>query len=115
MKKILIALTMLVYASGVQAVCNSTGCIGVGEQVVTILYPNHTGNVYIGGPVDRANLNCTLVEGAYMVLKGGTSGHPLFKELYSAILSGMMAGKKMHIRITEGTPDCEVTYVMLWN
>ena len=114
MRYVLFAM-VLVFSIIVQAGCNSNSCTGKGPDLMKLLFPNHSGKGYIWGPADRGNLNCNLVEGKYMVLKGGVDGHPLFKEMYSTMLTGLASGKQMKIRVTEGSPDCEVMYVWIWS
>ena len=108
-----VVLTALaLYGAVAQAACDTTGCTGVGVQVVVSVYPNHTGHVYLEAPAaDRSALNCTLREGAFMVLQ---NDHPQFKTVYASILYALAAGKTMKVRINEGSTNCSVAYVRVW-
>ncbi|UTM57408.1 hypothetical protein L4174_000485 [Photobacterium sp. CCB-ST2H9] len=90
--------------------CNNISCYGVGKDVVVNTYLSATGNIYIGAPSGKGKLNCQLVEGNYMTLK---MNHLLYKEIYSTLLTGIAAQKHLQIRIVEGSPVCEVSYVMM--
>lgn len=42
------------------------------------------------------------------------SDHPQFKTIYASILYALSAGKMMRVRITEGSADCSIAYVRIW-
>lgn len=92
--------------------CNAGSCYGIQDEVVRSIYPTQGGLVYLEAPAEKENLNCTLAEGFYMSL---APSHPRFNEIYSTILTAMTAGKKLQIRISEGSGNCKVAYVRMWN
>ncbi|GAB6262859.1 hypothetical protein [Photobacterium sp. R1] len=92
------------------AACNNISCFGVGKEVLTNTYLSSTGNIYIGAPAEKNKLNCQLFDGKYMTLK---MNHLLYKEIYSTLLTGIAAQKHLQIRIVEGSPVCEVSYVTM--
>lgn len=89
------------------------GCNVTSDDPIKRIYLTHLadGQIYIEPPSGKGNLDCTLTENKFLVLR---SSHPLFKETYTALLSGGMAGKKMYIRIKNGSASCEVTYVQIY-
>ena len=93
--------------------CTKNACSGVGKEVLLSIYPTgwSDGRVYIQGPSDRSNLDCTLEEGNYMTLM---STHPLFKEIYSTVLTAISTQKPLTIRIKNGSANCEVSYVRMF-
>lgn len=111
MLKGIIFVVFVALSFNVAAVCSATSCSGKGKDVLLSIYPNGSGNVYLQAPADRANLNCVLIEGHYMTLK---QSHPLFKEIYSTLLTGIAANKHMTIRIKTGSAGCEVSYVRMF-
>lgn len=118
MKKLIAVLAFgvfpMLFSLAAYASCNATGCSGVGDQVIRSVYVTGLadGRVFLQAPESsRGNLNCTLVEGHYMTLR---ASHPLFKEAYAAILTGLSAGNRLHVRINAGSPICEVSYVRMF-
>lgn len=102
-----------IFATHSIAGCDSRFCSGIQDEVIKSIYPTQSGKVYFEAPpAYKANLNCTLVEGYYMVLD---PSHPLFKEIYSTVLTAMTAGKQLQVRIVENSSDCRVAYVRMWN
>lgn len=95
--------------------CVAKHCSGNATEVVNSIYPNTSGNVYLemtSNEEERGKLNCSLVEGRFAVLKGD---HILFKEMYSLLLTAVMADKKLIVRIEEGSKDCQVRYFRMYN
>ena len=93
------------------AACTTTNCSGIGKEVLLSIYPNASGNVYLQVGEGREKLDCNLVEGHFMVLK---PSHILFDEIYSTILTGLASQKKLIVRIKNGSPICEVSYVRMY-
>lgn len=111
MKYLLTTLILYLLSSSVFAGCATNACQGVGADVLTSVYPNGTGNIYLQAGTNRENLDCSLVEGQYMVLK---SDHPLFDAIYSTILTALMGQKGLIVRIKNKSPICEVSYVRMF-
>jgi hypothetical protein len=102
---------LLTLTSGMAAAaCNDERCTGVFKEAFTSLYLADDGRVLIAAPADRTNLNCTLVEGVYMTLR---ADHVQFKQIYAALLFAMQSGNMVNIRISTGTGDCKVNYVVI--
>ncbi|GAA4875662.1 hypothetical protein GCM10023333_06190 [Ferrimonas pelagia] len=78
--------------------------------MITSVYPVSNGDVYLGAPKSSGNLNCELVEGAYLTLE---RGHSNFTQTYSLILTAISTEKRMNIRIVPGSTDCRISYVMM--
>ena len=91
--------------------CTTTQCTGVGKGALLSVYPNSSGNIYLQAGAGRENLDCNLVEGHYMVLK---SVHPVFEAAYSTILTALASQKRLTVRIKNGSPICEVSYVRMF-
>jgi hypothetical protein len=107
-KNILAVLALQIPVLAVAGTCDSAGCTGK----VKNLYPHGgTGHVYIEMDADNMSaLNCTLFQGAFIVLKETNKRHA---EIYSMLLTASVMGKDVRVRIIEGTPDCELIYTML--
>ena len=86
--------------------CTTWGCISTIED----LYTNADGYIYIGTPLDEKIANCTPVSGVYFSLNTA-SGNA--KEIYSSLLTAFTTGKKIQLRIKEGSSNCEISYVRL--
>lgn len=69
--------------------------------------------VYIQ-PADggQTSLNCTAVGSVYLTLK---DSHPLFEQIFSALLEATIHDKRVTLRIKENTPDCEIAYIVVEN
>ena len=112
MKKYLVsALFAGVLSSNAYAVCTSTGCYDVD---VSRLYMTAGGTLYVGTSGDEKALNCAEgagnggVSGVFMSLKEGDIGK---NAMYSLLLTSNTTGKKVTIRVQEGSSDCRVLYV----
>ncbi len=86
--------------------CNNTGCI----STISLLYTTANGPVYIGTPQDEKLANCTPVKNVYFTLNTNSKNA---QEIYSTLLAAYMAGKKVKLRIIEGSSNCELSYVTL--
>lgn len=93
------------------AVCSAGNCEGVGEQVARSVLLSPSGDIWLKAPADKAALNCKLFLGDGMVLR---QDHPLFKESYALILTALATKKPWMVRILEGSPICEIDYVMMY-
>ncbi len=110
--KFLIFLATLFFSTTASATCGANYCQGVGAAAVTFVYSHDNGNVYLGAPSDKANLNCTLQGGAHMVLQPDNGR---FKEIYASILTALALGKTLKVRVIEGTSNCRVVYVIMYS
>lgn len=110
-KKFIVIVVGVLLASDLFAECNQNACYGVAEDALVSVYPNSSGNIYLQAGVGKENLDCALVEDHFMVLK---SDHPLFKEAYSTLLAALMSQKQLTVRIKNGSPICEVSYVRMY-
>ena len=111
MKILVFALALTLSSINVFAECAANACSGVGKDVLNSVYPNGSGNIYLQAGTNKGALDCDLVEGQYMVLK---SDHPLFEEAYSTILTALVSQKTLVVRIKNGSPICEVSYVRMY-
>jgi hypothetical protein len=91
--------------------CSANSCSGVGKNALISVYPNSSGNIYLQAGAGKENLDCKLIEGHYMVLK---SDHPVFEAAYSTILTALSSQKSLTVRIKNGSPICEVSYVRMF-
>lgn len=75
------------------------------------LYPSSSGVVYIR-PADggQNNLTCDASNGGYLRLK---KSHPLFDEIYKAILATVLAKGEMSFRVNEDSAPCEILYITM--
>lgn len=86
--------------------CTSWGC----RSKVSVIYTRADGDILIGTPLNEKLANCTPVSGVYFTLKPDAQNA---REVYSSVLSAYMSGKKIQLRIKEGTSGCEISYVVL--
>lgn len=106
MKKFLFFATMLMSTS-VWAACGGIRC----EQVyVDRLYPSTSGSIYIGTSGDEKNLACSPNGGVYLTL---SPTDPNADHIYSTLLAAQLAGKKVHIRVSENSTGCGIVYMTL--
>lgn len=112
MKYIAFVFATLVSLSA-RADCNANGCTGPANKIFDRYYLTamQDGQVYLKIKMDSTPLDCTLKEGSYMTIM---SSHPLFKEIYSTLLSASLTDKSMYVRIKNGSSDCEVSYIMYY-
>jgi hypothetical protein len=90
------------------AACSENSCT---EVEVNRLYIRPEGDVLIDtSGIERDLSNCTPSEEGYIHLK---SDHKNKKEIYAALLSAQLAGKKVWIQVTPGLSPCQVEYVVL--
>ncbi len=90
------------------AECGPTACADV---YVDTLYPEFTGNVYVGTSDDERKLStCTAQSGVYLTLKGSDPGANM---IYSLLLSAQAQGKKVMIRTEDGSAGCRILYATL--
>lgn len=106
---------MSLSVSAVSLSCSNISCSGLPDELFSNYYLSgeENGKVFlqVKGGVPSQNLDCSLAEGVYITLK---SAHPLFKEIYSTLLSASAIGSKVYIRVKTGTQDCEVAYIRFY-
>ena len=84
------------------------GCVaGSCNDVVNDLFVHGSG-VYLRTAGDETQLNCTLAEGFFMLLK---KTHTNYEAVYAALLTAHTNRAPIFIRVVEGSADCEVSYV----
>ncbi len=88
-----------------QATCRPTSCTGVIERLYVA-----GDRVFVSLVGGLKGLNCTQVSGVYVTLP---KGHVTFKETYALLLAGKMTRDPVTLRITEGSPDCQIQYVFI--
>ena len=105
---LLVVAVSLMAISGVSYAdeCTTWGCI----STVDSLYTNANGQIYVSTPLDETKADCTVYAGGYFVLNPNAQNK---KEIYATLLAAYMAGRKVQLRIVEGSPDCELSYVRL--
>lgn len=93
-----------------RADCDSIRCVGKIERI----YLDRTW-VNISTDGQEANLNCTLA-----IAQSGGQGyvrlhktHENYQAIYSTLLSAKIANMPVNIRISTGSADCAVAYVVL--
>ncbi len=112
--KVMLAAIVMLPSLNASAECDVNGCTGKGNDVVVSTYiaSHGAGRIYLQAPAStKSNLGCDLVEGHYMTLSGD---HPLFEESYSTILTALSTNKTLFVRIKNGSPICEVSYVRMY-
>jgi hypothetical protein len=113
MKKNLVVVLMCVSAYFSIVVTSYAACSGdrCTDAEVTRLYIRPEGDVLIDTDGDEKDLSgCTPSEQRYIYLK---NDHKNKKEIYAALLSAQLAGKKVWIRVDENQSPCQVDYVVL--
>lgn len=109
MKKLLVLGGFFLMAETAAASCSAIGC----DTQVRRLYPSSLadGTVFVE-PVDASSgiVNCTLRDNLFFSLK---KTHPLFNQIYATLLTATVAKSNVRLRIKEGTPDCEISYVWI--
>ncbi len=111
LRLLIFALVLAPFASA-HAVCGPHYCSGFGSEVVVGALPYDNGDIWLEGPeIERDNLNCTLEDGKFMVLK---SDHPGQDENYVTILTALALGNRLTIVIEEGTSNCKVRFAKIY-
>jgi hypothetical protein len=110
-----IILLMISLSTVAAGSCGSTGCTGTPKELFVAYYNTAytDGRVFLHlkDDINKQNINCPLAEGSYITLK---KSHPLFKEIYSSLLSALAMDNKVHVRIKTGTSGCEVLYTRIY-
>lgn len=94
-----------------QATAAIVGCTTIAcESQVAELYPTSQsgGVVLVKLQLAQTSLNCTQLGGAYLTLKPSNA---VFREMFAVLLMSMQNQAPVMVRIVEGSPDCEITYV----
>jgi hypothetical protein len=115
-----LSLILLVCLAAIQfsrtAAANPCSGVACPNTTVQRLYPASDVNnprVYVR-PTDggQSSLTCTAVSDVYLTLK---TTHPLFGEIFASLLEATIHDKKVTLRIKDGSPDCEILYIVVEN
>ncbi|MCH2160073.1 MAG: hypothetical protein MK096_14990 [Oleiphilaceae bacterium] len=101
---VLVCLALLPPLAHSGDICTTWGCISHISELVT----NHAGKIRIATPLDETLANCDAVSGVYFSLDPNAQN---FKEMYAAVLAAYMSGKKIQLRVQEGSSECTLSYV----
>lgn len=97
------------------ASCDKNGCTGKPRELFSNYYLTgwEDGRVYfhLKDNISKQFLDCNLAEGAYMTLM---SSHPIFKEIYSSMLSASAMDRQLFVRIKNKTNNCEISYIRIY-
>ncbi len=105
MNRLLVAVASLVFSANIYAGCNTKSCSGAIERIY--INDNVT---YIKMKSDMSSLNCSLVSGSYISLRNSQGNRDL---MFSTLLAAQASGSTgITIRISEGTSDCKIAYVL---
>ncbi len=101
--------SLLVFGQAVAATgsCDADRC----QASVKTLYPHENGNVYVEVDANMNALDCTLNQGKYIVLE---DDHLRHSEIYSMLLTAIVANRQMVVRITNGSSNCKLSYTQLY-
>lgn len=77
---------------------------------IKMLYPHSMGKIFVQMDHNLSTLNCTPMESRYLTLN---SSQGLFNQIYATILAAHVSQRTITIRIYEGSPECQILYVML--
>jgi len=89
---------------GAGSYCDTWGCIGT----ITTLYTTTGGKTYVGMDADEKLANCAPESNVYFTLKNDADDR-----VYSSLLSSYVSGKKIQLRVSEGSVGCIISYVRL--
>lgn len=97
----------LLFAGLVNSECGENGC----NTTIKRLYATGLGDtVYIKIADSIEPLNCTPRESPYLSLK---LSHPLFKEIYSMMLTATVSKSPVRVRMIDNSPVCEISYAWI--
>lgn len=88
--------------------CDIDSCTGP----VQMVYVNATGPIYVQLKItttDTSTLNCSLVSGVYFTLN--PTSMPNFSSMYATLLAAAHAGRAVHLRATDNSSGCSLTYL----
>lgn len=105
-----IAVGVLGITSAVHAVCAGNRCVGEIEQVVVQSRSEPEGRVLVGIDGDERNLDCTPVQGQYVIL---SPSQPLFQEMYALLLEGLDDNHQAIVLISPDPTLCRIRSVLL--
>lgn len=105
MKNVLMSIVALgAMSTSLYASCTTGSCSGKVERI----YMTANGTMYVKVEGNAGTLNCTAPGGVYMSLKEGDAGK---NSMYSLLLTAQTTGKRVTVRIEEGSSDCRVAFV----
>lgn len=105
--RLLVGLIMTFSSFNSFAGCASHRC----NSTIKTLYASSrdSGVVFVSLTSPTAALNCQLVENTYLSLK---KDHPLFREIYSMLLTAKATEAEVGLRIVENSADCKISYAV---
>ena len=105
-KNVLVGSLLLAHSAFVYAACDPNLC----SARVKTLYAHSNGKVYLEMHGDMSQLNCTLDQGSFIVLKDNHARH---EEIYSMLLAAQLANQEVVVRILNNSSDCQLVYSIL--
>jgi len=109
MKNIIVSIiAMIAMSSNTYAECKSWGC---NSKIQKLLVTN-TGKIVVATDGDEKKANCTPIAGIYLTISPSTKGS---NSIYSLLLTAKSLDKKVILRVSEGTKNCEIQYASLSN
>jgi hypothetical protein len=122
MKAMILLAGLCVFQVARTGIAEASPCSGLFCQSTTIskLFPiSNSGTSVVNVRVTdggEPNLSCGPAggpaPGAYLALK---TSHPLFNEIYAALLSATVNNKRVTFRVVSPSTDCEIAYIVLEN
>ena len=94
----------------VHAECAGNRCAGEIQQVLVQSTIGSDGRVLVGTDGDESDLNCTPVQGRYVVL---SPSQPLFREMYALLLEGLDDDHRAIVRLAPESTPCRILSVLL--
>lgn len=110
MKKVLISVLAIgMISSNLYGACTAKSCANV---KITKVNATFGGTIYIATDGSESALNCTSPGNAYVSVGATDAGK---NALYSMMLTAQTTGKKVNIRIQEGSAGCRILYATMAN
>ena len=97
-----------ILGSNLNASCTKTGC----TDKINTIYVTSTGKILVGTDGNEKALNCAGggVSGVYVSVNQNAKGA---NQIYSLLLTAKSMGKKVKLRIVEGSKYCDISYATL--
>ena len=107
--KLVLIFFAVIFAFKADAKCSQNSCdTNISRLYLTSLAD---GRVFVE-PSDVASeiINCEMAEGKFFTLY---KSHPLFREVYSTLLTAKISNRSVRLRIVENTSGCKLAYIWL--